>query len=62
VQLSSAHHLTRIRPNNCIFKGAIFGSNPLEFGSEGVKIGGHARDFTRQSETEQPETARSMFS
>src|SRR6476646_1392466 len=25
------HHLTRVRPNNCAFKGAFFGSNPLEF-------------------------------
>ena len=33
--------------------------NPPEFDSGAVKIGGHARDFTRCGETEQPETARS---
>src|SRR5713226_8988038 len=52
-------HLTRIRPNNCAFKGVIIGSNPLEFNFQGVKIGGHAQDFTRRGETEQPEIARS---
>ena len=31
--------LTRIRPNNCAFKDAFFGSNPLEFNSGAVKIG-----------------------
>src|SRR5713101_7308264 len=51
--------LTRIRPNNCAFKGVIIGSNPLEFNFQGVKIGGHAQDFTRRGETEQPEIARS---
>jgi hypothetical protein len=40
-------------------KDVFFGSNPLEFDSDTVKIGGYAQDFTRCGETEQPETARS---
>ena len=51
--------LTRIRPNNCAFKDAFFGSIPLEFNSGAVKIGGHARDFTECAEAKQPETTRS---
>ena len=31
--------LTRIRPNNCGFKDAFFGSNPFEFDSGALKIG-----------------------
>ena len=31
--------LTRIRPKKCAFKGVIFGSNPLEFDSDTIKIG-----------------------
>ena len=37
--------LTRIRPNNCAFKDAFFGSNPLESNPGAVKIG-HHRHFT----------------
>ncbi len=35
----------RIRPNDCAFEDAFFGSNPLEFNSGAVKIGGHARNI-----------------
>jgi hypothetical protein len=56
---ANGYRLTRIRPNNCAFKDAFFGSNPLEVNSGAVKIGAHARDFTRCGETEQSETARS---
>src|SRR6476646_5135040 len=52
------HHLTRVRPNNCAFKGAFFGSNPLEFNCGAVKIG-HGWHFTRCGEAEQSESARS---
>jgi hypothetical protein len=50
--------LTRIRPKKCSFKDAFFGSNSLELGSGGIKIGDHTQDFTRREETQQPETAR----
>src|ERR1700694_1136301 len=51
--------LTRIRPNNCAFKGVFFGSSPIELDSDTVKIAGHDQDFTWCGETEQPKTARS---
>ena len=50
--------LTRSRPNNCVFEGAIFGSNPVELGSWEVKTGGHDRDFNGETETKQSRTAR----
>ena len=39
------HHLTKIRPNNCAFKDAFFGSSSLEFNCGAVKIG-HRWHFT----------------
>lgn len=36
--------LTRIRPNYCVFKGAFFGPNPLEFG-RGDQDRGHDSEF-----------------
>ena len=56
--LNAFYGLTRIRPNNCAFKDAFFGSNPLEFNCGAVNIG-HGWHFTGCGEAEQSEAARS---